>query len=93
MLINHSHLPSSISRPPNVDNPSLLLTNFFLSFMPFSLFYDPLVLTRSVSVTKTLELSTGICWYLLGSPVCTQFKTLTVSLLEPRSNKQLNREG
>ena len=44
--------PSSISRPPNVDNPSLLLTNFFLSFMPFSLFYDPLVLTRSVSVTK-----------------------------------------
>lgn len=63
MMINHSHLPSSfISRPPYVDNPSLLLTNLFLTFMPFSLFYDPVVLTRSVSVTKTLELSTGICW-------------------------------
>lgn len=86
MLITHSHLPSSISRPLYVDNPSLLLTNFFLSFMPFSLFYDPLVLTRSVSVTNTLELSTGICWYLLGSPVCTQLKTLTVSPLESRSN-------
>ena len=63
MMINRSHLPFSfISRPPYVDNHSLLLTNLFLTFMPFSLFYDPLALTRSVSVTKTLELSSGVCW-------------------------------